>query len=364
MPHAARALLLATLLALLSTRPAAAHQQGRSYCTVQTVPGGADVVLETAVEHLAPVLGSGGAPLSDAAVLASRSRLESMVGEQLTARTPSGPCQATVGELELVDRDGERRMVIPMQFFCADGAITIENKWRLAVEPTSEIVCAIDGSAWAFRRGAEQRNIGTPPSLTAVMGSFVVSGAEHVMGGLDHVLFVVALLVAAALAATTTWSGLVAVAGIVTGFTLGHSVTLLAAGLGLVALEPRFTESVIALSIVYVGLENVFGRAFRFRTLTACLFGLVHGFGFAAVLQVTELPARGAVWALLSFNVGIELAQLAIVALIFPALALAARRSWYRRAVLVPLSLAVVALASAWFVKRAAGVEFLPWLGS
>jgi hydrogenase/urease accessory protein HupE len=141
-------------------------------------------------------------------------------------------------------------------------------------------------------------------------------------------------------------------------------VTLILAGLELVRLSPRFTESAIALSIVVVGVENVFSHQIRWRFWTASVFGLVHGFGFAAVLADTELPRRGAVWALLAFNVGIELAQLSIVVAIFPLLALSARKRWYRRAVLVPVSAAVAAIALVWFVKRAAAVEFLPWLGS
>jgi hypothetical protein len=354
---------LAMSVILLWAAPAAGHEQGRSYCTVSSVPGGADMVLETPLEHIGPLLGRGSAPVSAADVRGSRLQLRSIVGERVTARTPTGPCQTTVGEPEVVLRDAGPRLVVPLEIFCADGPITISNGWRLDLDPGSEIVCAIDGSAWVFRRGAEQREIGTPATLTCVMYSFVLSGMNHVIGGIDHVFFLVALLVAAAIAATTTWSGLTALAGVVTGFTLGHSVTLLAAGLGLVELDPRFTESVIALSIVYVGVENVVRPAIRWRTLTASLFGLVHGFGFAAVLAATALPRRGAVWALLSFNFGIELAQLGIVLLLFPALALAARRPWYRRAVLVPVSLAVAALASVLFLKRATGAEFMPWLG-
>jgi len=98
--------------------------------------------------------------------------------------------------------------------------------------------------------------------------------------------------------------------------------------------------------------------------ITASLFGLVHGFGFASVLAETELPRRGAVWALLAFNLGIELAQLSIVLLLFPPLALAAKKSWFRSGILIPISATVAVLASLWFVKRAGHVEFLPWLGS
>ncbi len=199
-----------------------------------------------------------------------------------------------------------------------------------------------------------------------VLESFVKLGILHVLSGVDHILFVIALLVAAALACRerSIAHGYRTMAGIVTGFTIGHSVTLIAAGLGWVRLDSRITESIIALSIVVVGVENLIRRDARWRTLTAALFGLVHGFGFASVLAETELPRRGAVWALLSFNVGIELAQLGIVTLVFPLLALSARKRWYERGLLVPVSTVVTVIAAIWFVKRATGATFLPWLGS
>jgi hypothetical protein len=180
------------------------------------------------------------------------------------------------------------------------------------------------------------------------------------------VLFMIALLLAAALAtdARTLKTGLWAVAGVVTGFTLGHSVTLTLAGLDVMRVSDRITESVIALSIVVVAVENIVSREIRWRFWTATVFGLVHGFGFAAALGQTELPRRAAVSALLAFNVGIEVAQLGIVAIAFPALGWAARHTWYRRLVLVPASTAIAAVALLWLVKRAAKLDFLPWLGS
>ncbi len=241
-----------------------------------------------------------------------------------------------------------------------------ENAWRFNVDPLAENVCAIDGSAWVFRPGSEEREIGTPPSQASVLGTFVRLGMHHVFTGIDHVLFVIALLVAAARASRnhTLVQGLKAMATVVTGFTLGHSVTLIAAGLNLVRIDSRLTESVIALSIVVVGVENLIRKEVRWRGVTATLFGLVHGFGFASVLAETELPPRGTVWALLSFNVGIELAQLSIVIVAFPALALSARKDWYEKGLLKPISGIVALLAAIWFIKRATGAEFFPWLGA
>jgi hydrogenase/urease accessory protein HupE len=354
------------LFVLLAPSSALAHALARSYCTVRTVVGGLDVGVETAGHLLAQPLGLGTKEPSDAELGEAGERLVQQLIDRVQARTPNGPCRSTAAQPELVTRDGERAVRVDLAFHCPPGPITLRNTWRLDVDPASESMCAIDGAAWVFRLGLEELEVGTPLPLGDVLRSFVALGAVHVLGGIDHVLFVIVLLVAAALASETRSlrHGLYAVTGVVTGFTLGHSVTLILAGLDLVRLDERLTESVIALSIVVVGIENVLASRIRWRFWTACVFGLVHGFGFAAVLSDTELPRRATVWALLAFNLGIELAQLAIVACVFPLLALAARRHWYRRLVLVPISILVAAVALLWFVKRAAGLDVLPWLGS
>lgn len=356
----------ALALVLAIAPPVRAHAQARSFCTVRTVVGGLDVTLESAAHLLAQPLGLGTRVPDDGELLAARERLVQQLVDRVQARTPAGPCRVEPGAVALATREGERAVRTELHFFCPPGPVTLRNTWRFDVDPGSETMCAVDGAAWVFRPGIEELDVGAPPSLSGVLRSFVALGAVHVVGGLDHVLFVIVLILAAALGSAERGAkrALSQLAGVVTGFTLGHSVTLILAGLDVVRLEPRITESVIALSIVAVGIENVWAREIRWRFWTASVFGLVHGFGFAAVLAETELPRRAAVAALVAFNVGIELAQLGIVVIVFPLLALAARKAWYSRAVLMPISAAVALLAALWFVKRAAGLEFLPWLGS
>jgi hypothetical protein len=154
------------------------------------------------------------------------------------------------------------------------------------------------------------------------------------------------------------------VVGLVTGFTLGHSVTLVVATLGILALPSRLTESLIALSIVAVAAHNVLDENPQGRIFMSAVFGLIHGFGFASALAQVGLPARGKVPALLAFNVGIELAQVLIVLLCFPALAWARQKGWFRQRLLIPASCLTTGLAVLWFTKRAFGLSILPWLGS
>src|SRR5207249_3710819 len=126
------------------------------------------------------------------------------------------------------------------------------------------------------------------------------------------------------------------VLGVVTAFTVAHSMTLILSALDVIELPSRFVESAIAASIVYVSLENLAPREPRYRWPIAFLFGLVHGLGFAAMLRPI-LPAGGVIAPLLAFNVGVELGQLSIVVAILPLLLRAARANplGYRRIVVV-----------------------------
>ncbi|MBI1848969.1 MAG: HupE/UreJ family protein [Planctomycetes bacterium] len=176
---------------------------------------------------------------------------------------------------------------------------------------------------------------------------FVKLGIHHILTGYDHLLFVLALLLV-----TRTFGELLRV---ITAFTVAHSVTLALSTLGLVRLSPSIAEPAIALTIAYVGLENVMSRTTRHRWLLAGLFGLVHGFGFAGVLQEMNLTTRGLATSLFAFNVGVEIGQLAVVAALFPLLILLARRRerlhrWVARLG----SVAVAAMGVVWFVARIA----------
>jgi HupE / UreJ protein len=146
---------------------------------------------------------------------------------------------------------------------------------------------------------------------------------------------------------------------VVTAFTLAHSITLSLAVLGAVELPSRLVESVIAASVVAAALNNVRPLVTRRLWLVAFGFGLVHGFGFASVLADLGLPSDALALALVGFNVGVELGQLAIVLLFLP-LAFALRRtSFYRRWVMHGGSLAIALLAAVWFAERAFAVRLL-----
>ncbi|MDA9543944.1 MULTISPECIES: HupE/UreJ family protein [unclassified Bradyrhizobium] len=153
-----------------------------------------------------------------------------------------------------------------------------------------------------------------PPSLWTTMQRYVVTGIEHIFLGYDHIAFLVAVVL---------WARrLVPVIKIVTAFTIAHSLTLSLAALNILVIPSRIVEPAIAASIVFVAVENFFSRDVDRRWRVAFLFGLIHGFGFAGVLREIGLPSDAIVPALAAFNVGVEIGQIAIVALMLPALGL------------------------------------------
>lgn len=191
-----------------------------------------------------------------------------------------------------------------------------------------------------------------PPSLAGrlrVAGRYVALGFQHIVpAGPDHVLFVLGLFLL-----TTAWRPLL---WQVSAFTLAHTVTLACAAVGLIALPAHIVEPLIALSIAYVAIENVFTeRLSAWRPALVFAFGLLHGLGFAGVLGDLGLPRPALAGALIGFNVGVELGQLAVIAIAFAVLGPFRTRPWYRRRITIPLSLIIAAIGLYWFVERALG---------
>jgi hypothetical protein len=183
------------------------------------------------------------------------------------------------------------------------------------------------------------------------MSKFVWLGVEHIFIGYDHILFLVGLLIA-----SEFWS----LVKIVSSFTIAHTLTLVLAATGIVALPSRLVEVCIAATIVYIASENLMRKSIGERWQVTFAFGLIHGFGFANVLRDLGLPREGLIRCLIAFNVGVELGQLAIVAMLWP-LWRCVQSSKYAPHATQLLSLAIFALGSAWFVDRLFGLDLMPF---
>jgi len=158
----------------------------------------------------------------------------------------------------------------------------------------------------------ELRISALPPPFFDVIRRYIEAGVEHIFLGYDHIAFLVAIV----LWARRLWP----VIKIVTAFTLAHSITLSLAALQIVVIPSAIVEPAIALSIVYVAIENFFSRNVDGRWRDTFAFGLIHGFGFASALQEFGLPRGAVVPALAAFNIGVELGQVAIVSFVIPLL--------------------------------------------
>jgi hypothetical protein len=194
--------------------------------------------------------------------------------------------------------------------------------------------------------------IGAEVALWTQVIDFTVLGIEHIFLGYDHIMFLLALIVFGG-----RLSNLVK---IVTAFTLAHSITLILATLGWVSLPSKWVEVGIALTIAYVAVENLWVQKAEHRWKLTFLFGLVHGFGFANVLRDLGLPPSGLVASLLAFNIGVELGQVAIVAVLFPLILWLSRQSFQRQAVRA-VSAFIFLFGAGWAIERIFELEYMPF---
>ncbi|WP_044830474.1 HupE/UreJ family protein [Thalassomonas actiniarum] len=175
---------------------------------------------------------------------------------------------------------------------------------------------------------------------------YTVQGVLHIIPkGLDHILFVLALFLLATKMSTLLWQ--------VSAFTLAHTITLGLGIFGVVNLPATIVEPLIALSIAYVAVENIFALQLKkWRILVIFAFGLLHGLGFASVLLELGLAPGQYVLSLIAFNLGVELGQLAVILLAFACVWWWQSKHWYRQRIVQPLSLVIAVTGVYWFVER------------
>ncbi len=188
---------------------------------------------------------------------------------------------------------------------------------------------------------------GPPPSRLQIVAQYLSLGFRHIVPeGLDHILFVLGIFLLT--------PRLKPVLVQVTAFTIAHSVTLGLTMVGVLSISPQIVEPLIALSIAYVAIENILTpRLTPWRPVVVFGFGLVHGMGFAGALAELHLPRGEIIPALVSFNIGIELAQLTVIAAAYFAVAFwLSDRVWYRARVVMPACAAIAATGLFWTVQR------------
>jgi hydrogenase/urease accessory protein HupE len=282
----------------------------------------------------------------------------------VTVQNEDVRCVPRTASLSLLPKTNGFFAVPTLHYDCRRtlGDVVVHYDLFFDVDPRHQGLARVETKAGTrehlFRADHRELRLSQPVTIVDHARDYFLLGVEHIFTGYDHLAFLFGLLVIAA--ARGLKRGLVYVLGIVTAFTLAHSFTLIAAGLGWVRLPSQVVEPAIALSIAYVAVENLVVAEPRRRWLLTFGFGLVHGFGFASVLAEVGLPKEGLLLSLLSFNVGVELGQIAVVGAVSPILlwlvprlrAAATVRRWG--------SAVLLFLAVFWFFERVLGRS---WLG-
>ena len=189
-------------------------------------------------------------------------------------------------------------------------------------------------------------------TMSQTIIEYIILGIEHIVPkGLDHILFIFGVFFFAVKLKPLLWQ--------VTMFTLAHSLTLILASLKLVFIPASIIEPLIALSIGYVAFENIFQRQGKFHSRSNAIryaviffFGLIHGLGFAFVLEDIGLPTGQLILSLLSFNIGVEIAQIGLVVLAYLLMFYPSKQLWYRKAIQIPCSLVIGLIGIYWFFER------------
>ncbi len=339
---------------LLFAVPAAAHPVPFSYLDIQLQPGSLEVSLTVHIYDLAHDLQvTPMERLLDAGFLAERSdAIHKLLGPRFEIVADDRPLSLEWLQADILQERQSVRFHLRQATTSVPGAISISAR-MFAYDPqhqtfvnvyeqdalTSQMILDVNHTQTQYFAGTRQ-------GVFAVIRKFIPAGIHHILIGPDHLLFLVGLLLLG--------GSIRRLAMVVTSFTIAHSITLSLAALNILTPPARIIEPAIALSIIYVGADNLLAQGGRdVRAWIAFAFGFIHGFGFANVLREMELPARALGWSLFSFNFGVEIGQLLVVVVVASAFAAVRSRSeWARRQLVYAGSIVVIATGSFWFIQR------------
>jgi hypothetical protein len=377
------ALAVAVSVALAGPRAAQAHKPSDAILRLVPDGDGGSGRLEVALRDLEDVLAldaDGDGRITWGELRAREPDVVAYAIGRLDLRAAAGACAlAAAGPLAVARHSDGAYASVPLALGCpSPPSATLALDYRLLfdVDPQHRGIVRLDDgrggaapilvTARAHRRALPWRGGAAGPAHSS-FAAFVAEGVRHIWGGLDHLLFLTALLLPSVLRRREgVWVPASAVRPVaadvvrtVSAFTVAHSLTLSLAALHLVQIPARLTESAIAASVVLAAVNNLWPLFGRDRWVVAFALGLLHGFGFASVLADVGLPRGALISSLLGFNLGVELGQLAVVAGCLPFVYLARRTAAYRRFALPGLSAAVALLSVVWLVERAFDVSLI-----
>lgn len=359
------------LLLLMLTQAAAAHISSSGFLVLEIEGHRVNGSMELAVRDAELTVGidiNHDGKITWGELRSSEGRLSRYVAQHLVLSAQGSACPLTFRPLEVNERVDGNYVWLPFTAQCAaiPRMLSVGYSLMEGIDPSHRgLLTLTSGSAaqTGVLGGSDavaSFSVDEPPRWRAFV-EYLQAGIEHIWSGVDHLLFLISLLLPAVLSRTNArWEpvdsagpAFFSILKVVTAFTLAHSITLTLAALDVVRLPSRLTESVIAASIMVAALNNIFPVVTESRARIAFAFGLLHGFGFASVLTDMGLPNGARLLSLLAFNLGIEVGQLAVVLVVMPMVYQLRTGSLYRRAVLPWGSAVIAGLAFVWLVQRA-----------
>lgn len=374
-----RILALLCLTSGLISSPVWAHKPSDSYLTLNSasdshrIEGQWDIALRD-LALVTELDSNNDLNITWAELRQSRAQLQSNVLPMLTLQAineeSTYACPLTLTTIEVDNHSDGRYAVVSFTADCAQPPqqLLVDYQFLFSIDPSHHGLLKLlhndDTLSTTFSDNLRRQELNTSSeSLWTAFKSFVGQGIHHILIGYDHILFLLTLLFPAVLVwqqgrwlPTDSMAGaLMHTLGIVTAFTVAHSLTLALATFGWITLPSWLVESAIAATVAFGATTNLMPRLFPKRWLMALIFGLIHGLGFASVLADLGLTGSGILWPLLGFNIGVELGQMAIV-LIFIPIAFTLRRSlFYQRVIVQAGSVMVIFLACFWLAERLTG---------
>jgi hypothetical protein len=278
-----------------------------------------------------------------------------------TTFSAGGLCTVTRESAEPIEQSGEGYISLKVDVACPDpkAQVQVASFMFLEIDPTSRVlVSSRNGEASSSYVLGQKDQVGgaiaKPAAETPANGflSYIVEGIGHLFGGPDHMLFLLVLIIPAIYAGNTLKAVAIAVLLPITGFTLGHALTLTSAASGLIRPPAQLVESLIAVTILLTAIDNVRPFIPGPRSVIAFAFGLIHGFGFASALGALDLSGWQMASALLGFNIGIETGQAVLALAVCPVLFLLRKPA--RRFHVMPLGVSALAglMAVFWIAQR------------
>jgi len=367
---------LLSIFVLVLASPAKAHKPSDSYLTLgledQRITGRWDIALRD-LDFAIGLDADGDGAIRWGEVKARRAQIQTYALSRLTVDGDEKPCWLHASDLLIDQHSDGAYAVLALSGACPAKPQRLGVAYRLFADFDPQhrglVRLTADGRDHALVLGGARTRQSV--AMTGVgrlreVGDFIGTGVFHIWTGFDHLLFLISLLLPAVLMRQDgRWVGQasakaagVEILRIVSAFTLAHSITLSLATLGVVSLPARLTESLIALSVVFAAFNNLRPVLTRRIWMAAFVFGLIHGFGFANVLRDLGLAQASLLWALLAFNIGVELGQIVVVGLVMPVAWRARNTRFYGKALMPFGSMAIMLIATIWLIQRALGISF------